>query len=167
MITGLWCLLIFMFSANDAETSSAQSSAITDVCIDVFVSDYKEMTETEQKSLYDKLTFYIRKSAHFTEYAVLGVLVFWCLYKLQDKRLRTACAAVLGSLYSATDELHQLFSDGRSCELRDMLIDTGGVLVGALFGLVVLLIYEKYLARKNLSMLVYNKEYRRKTYLKG
>ena len=143
--------MIFMFSANDAETSSKQSSRITDLCIELFVPHYDEMSISEQESLYDDLTFYIRKSAHFTEYAVLGVLVFWCLYKLKDKRLRTACAVLLGSLYSATDELHQLFSEWRSCELRDMLIDTGGVLVGALFGLLVLVLYEKHLARKNLS----------------
>ena len=143
MLTGLWCVLIFMFSANDADTSAEQSNAITDLCIEVFVPDYEELSADEQDSLYDDLSFYVRKSAHFSEYAVLGALVFWCLYKLKDKRMRTACALVLGSLYAVSDELHQLFSDGRSCELRDVLIDSCGVLLGALFGLVVLLIYKK------------------------
>ena len=35
-------------------------------------------------------------------------------------------------LYSVTDEIHQMFVPGRSCELRDVAIDSCGVATGIL-----------------------------------
>ena len=35
-------------------------------------------------------------------------------------------------IYACTDEFHQLFVMGRSCEMRDVLIDTLGSFVGIL-----------------------------------
>ena len=143
IITGLWCALIFLFSSNSADTSGKQSGRIVGIVIDVFVPDYDSLSEARQEQITDTVTFIVRKSAHFTEYLVLGALVFWCLYKTKEKRLRTALAAVLTSLYSVTDELHQLFSDGRSCELRDVLIDTCGGITGALAALWIFVLWEK------------------------
>ncbi|MBQ6633639.1 MAG: VanZ family protein [Ruminococcus sp.] len=143
IITGLWCALIFLFSSNSADTSGKQSGRIVGIVIDVFVPDYDSLSEARQEQITDTVTFIVRKTAHFTEYLVLGALVFWCLYKTKEKRLRTVLAAVLTSLYSVTDELHQLFSDGRSCELRDVLIDTCGGIVGALGALLIFVLWEK------------------------
>ena len=41
-------------------------------------------------------------------------------------------AWLAGTLYAMTDEIHQSFVPGRSCELRDMGIDSCGVLAGVL-----------------------------------
>ena len=41
-------------------------------------------------------------------------------------------AWITGSLYAATDEFHQLFVANRSGELRDVCIDSAGVLLGTL-----------------------------------
>ena len=41
-------------------------------------------------------------------------------------------AFAIGALYAVSDEIHQIFVPGRSCELRDILIDSAGVLVGIL-----------------------------------
>ena len=38
----------------------------------------------------------------------------------------------IGAFYAVTDEIHQYFVPGRSCELRDMLIDACGVAAGVL-----------------------------------
>lgn len=38
-----------------------------------------------------------------------------------------------------TDEVHQLFVPGRSCQVTDMLIDSCGVLAGVLAGLALFL----------------------------
>ena len=35
-------------------------------------------------------------------------------------------------MYAASDELHQKFVDGRSAEIRDVCIDTCGVILGIL-----------------------------------
>ena len=42
------------------------------------------------------------------------------------------CAWAIGTAYAVTDEIHQLFVPGRSCELRDICIDAVGVLCGCL-----------------------------------
>lgn len=39
-------------------------------------------------------------------------------------------AILFGMLYAVSDELHQWFVEGRSCELRDVGIDTTGVILG-------------------------------------
>jgi VanZ family protein len=39
---------------------------------------------------------------------------------------------LIGTAYAVTDEIHQYVVPGRSCEVRDVVIDSCGVLVGAL-----------------------------------
>ena len=67
----------------------------------------------------------LRKLAHLAEFAVLGALL--------ARALGVGWAAVLaGSLYAATDELHQTFVDGRTGHPLDWAIDTVGVAIGVL-----------------------------------
>ena len=85
------------------------------------------------------LTFLVRKSAHFMEFLILGccLMLLWEHWKPGKKRtsenawLAAYFPWLTGSAYAVTDELHQLFVSGRSCELRDILIDSCGVAVGA------------------------------------
>ncbi|HEU4448558.1 MAG TPA: VanZ family protein [Gaiellaceae bacterium] len=67
----------------------------------------------------------LRKLAHVGEYAVLGALLLRAL-------AREPLAFLLGSLYAATDELHQSFVSGREGSPVDWLIDTAGVALGVL-----------------------------------
>ena len=65
----------------------------------------------------------LRKLAHGAEFAVLGALLFratrsWPL------------ALIAGSAYAATDEVHQMFVDGRVGSPVDWAIDTAGVGIG-------------------------------------
>ena len=64
----------------------------------------------------------LRKLAHVTEYAVLGLLL--------ARAVPLTPAFVLGVLYAASDELHQHFVAGREGAPRDVVIDALGVLVG-------------------------------------
>jgi VanZ family protein len=67
----------------------------------------------------------LRKLAHLAEYAVLGALLYRALR-------REPAAIALGSLYAVTDEVHQTFVSGRQGSPLDWLIDTVGVVAGAL-----------------------------------
>ena len=75
--------------------------------------------------------FIVRKGAHFCEYAGLGMLLALALY-IQTGRHKIPAAVLCASLYAATDEVHQLFVEGRACRWQDWAIDTAGALVGAL-----------------------------------
>jgi VanZ family protein len=65
----------------------------------------------------------LRKLAHVTEYAILGLL-------LARATRRPVAAVVLAAAYATTDELHQTFVEGRHGTPRDVAIDTAGALVG-------------------------------------
>jgi len=66
----------------------------------------------------------LRKLAHAAEYAVLGAL-------LVRATARPRLATVLGTLYAASDELHQSLVPGRMGSPLDVAIDAVGVVVGA------------------------------------
>jgi VanZ family protein len=67
----------------------------------------------------------LRKGAHVTEYAVLGVLLVRAIG-------RETPAFLLGVAYAATDEIHQHFVSGRHSSPIDVAIDSTGVLLGIL-----------------------------------
>jgi VanZ family protein len=69
----------------------------------------------------------IRKTAHFLNNTVLGVLATRAARRPVWSRL-----LAFGLMAAVFDELHQLFVPGRSCELRDVLIDLGGFALGCL-----------------------------------
>jgi VanZ family protein len=65
----------------------------------------------------------LRKLAHASEYAVLGLL-------LARAVRRELPAVLLGIAYAASDELHQHFVPGRHGAVYDVAIDAVGVVVG-------------------------------------
>jgi len=65
----------------------------------------------------------LRKIAHATEYAVLGLLLLRALG-------RELPAAAVGIAYAVTDEVHQAFVPGRQGAAVDVLVDSVGVLLG-------------------------------------
>jgi len=109
-------LLIFLHSAMPADMSSAESGFLVDILTKVFHLTISVET----------LTFIIRKAAHFTEYLLLGLSLRW---GMESSFLHVW---LIGVVYAVTDEIHQLFVPGRSCEFRDICIDAAGVLAGVL-----------------------------------
>lgn len=67
--------------------------------------------------------------AHFTEYAILGLLAYLAL-RLHASPVRSAILAVaIASLYGVTDEVHQMFVPLRYPDVRDWAVDTMGAAV--------------------------------------
>ena len=66
----------------------------------------------------------LRKCAHVTEYAVLAFLL--------RRALSTTLAFAAAVAYSVSDELHQTFVRGRHGAMRDVLIDSIGIVIGLL-----------------------------------
>ena len=72
------------------------------------------------------------KGLHFLAYGTLGALLLFALRSSGVGRVRALLLAVAGaSLYGVTDELHQAFVPGRSCELLDLVADVLGSAAGA------------------------------------
>ncbi len=132
-------VLIFRFSMEPAEQSDNTSGQISRKVIAVLYPDYERKAPEEQQEIYDSVQHSVRKAAHFTEYAVLGLMIRLCLESWLGRRRGLFCAAWgTGTLYAGTDELHQMVIDGRSGQWTDVLIDSGGVLTGAALAVLVI-----------------------------
>ena len=87
-----------------------------------------------------KIYLLVRKSAHFSEYAVLALLSFRAaLLTAASARIWTACwvALFFVATLAAADEIRQAFSAVRTGSPYDVLIDIAGGLVGLLGVLVI------------------------------
>ena len=137
ILTILLSVVIFLFSADNADESGNKSDFVTKLVLRIFIPSFREMGEDEQEALVNKYSFFIRKAAHFSEYALLGFLAAGTAISGGSKKGRGALYASLFSfLYAVSDELHQKFVGGRYPSPVDVAIDT----VGAVFGVAVFLL---------------------------
>lgn len=125
----LWMIVIFSFSSADANKSTGTSDKVITTMIEIKDKiTNKETPNNEKEIIVKNSSFYIRKIAHITEYLILGFLIFNLLKQYSVTNIYYAIG--LSILYSCTDEFHQLFINGRSGSIRDVLIDTIGILIG-------------------------------------
>lgn len=124
-------VLIFCFSAQNSARSDSASSPIVKTVCKIVVSDIEKMPPEKQQSLIDDATFFVRKAAHFSIYFMLGVFTFCSTVTFTQLKLflRSFIAFAVCVIYAVSDELHQYFVPGRSCELRDVCIDSSGALL--------------------------------------
>ncbi|MBR1854451.1 MAG: VanZ family protein [Lachnospiraceae bacterium] len=147
VITGLLLSLlyvaIFSFSEQEAEESSSLSREVTEKCVETVTElSGKKLTDSLKAQLVEKFEKPVRKAAHFTEYAGMGILVY-ALLSLWYEKSRTRFLFNIGWVFvsAAFDECHQLFVAGRSGSFFDVLIDTAGGLFGMAIVLLSLYIY--------------------------
>lgn len=122
---------IFVMSARPAEQSEALSLQIDRWLCHIFVDGYDELSAAVQEQLAINFDFRVRKVAHFVEYAVLGTVLYLASgFIFSRGEARTAAALSVGIMQAVLDELHQYFVPGRTCGLRDVVLDTCGVFFG-------------------------------------
>ncbi len=94
------------------------------------------------------LQFIVRKTAHLTLYLILGAfaLLHFSTYSRLTLILKVFSSLLLSVLYAVSDEYHQTYILGRSGEIRDVIIDSLGAVIGIL---IVLVIYKIFKAIKN------------------
>jgi len=80
-----------------------------------------------------QVNFVFFKSLHLLEYAILYFLWFRALYSFHPhkKKLKLclSIAFLITIFYSSTDEFHQLYIPTRNGSLRDIFIDSLGMLI--------------------------------------
>ncbi|MBQ4119242.1 MAG: VanZ family protein [Clostridia bacterium] len=129
----LWMGFIFYMSAQPAEVSSEISGSVIEIIAEKVYPNFAELSSVEKTEVVASFQFVARKSAHIIAFAVLGVLSFLSFVSYRRLRfsVRMLLSALLCLLYAASDEYHQRFVSGRSCELRDFLLDAAGI-IGAI-----------------------------------
>ena len=112
----IWMTVIFIMSSFNSGDSSNQSDFIVNIIVSIF-----------NINNIDIISIIIRKTAHYTEYLILGILVSNML-KYYNKK--SYISIIICILYAISDEVHQLYVPGRSCQILDMFIDTIGSSTG-------------------------------------
>lgn len=117
ILTIVCMALIFWFSSRTSVESQEQSSNLLQWLISIFGDNFFT-------------SFIVRKAAHFLEFTGLGFLFSISLFTTIGVP-KPVYAVLFTSVYAATDEFHQLFVEGRSCQLSDWAIDSLGAILGA------------------------------------
>lgn len=123
---------IFFNSSQTADVSAVRSGRIVELANAVFAKLGFGAVFTEHL---------VRKLAHLLEYMLLGFFLMLTL-RVYTQRILSFLAWPLfgGLLIPVLDETLQAFRAGRSSELRDVLIDFSGVMIGLCAALLVLLV---------------------------
>lgn len=126
--------IIFVFSNENGIKSNATSDAFTEKVIDTISKE--EINPKEKESIILNTRMLVRKTAHFTLYFSLGVLIMLLLHTYQVKHL--LCLSLLICIILACgDEFHQLFTIGRTAQVSDVIIDS----IGSACGILIVNIY--------------------------
>ncbi|NLB42842.1 MAG: VanZ family protein [Clostridiales bacterium] len=121
-----WMGVIFYFSHQPGLESAHVSGWMTRI-VDSIAHIFNINTSDVDLHLL------VRKGAHLTEYAILGILLFVALCFTRRRLLSsTIIAFIIGAVYGVLDEFHQYYIPGRSCQISDMMIDASGVLLAVL-----------------------------------
>lgn len=122
---------IFFFSSQPAEASDAVSEGLLATGFGRFLEKLLPRL-SEQGANHD-----IRKYAHMTEFFGLGLtsaLFFFELFRPRKKRFVDAPLEswLFCTIYACTDELHQLFVEGRASRVTDVGVDAIGFTLAVL-----------------------------------
>ena len=127
-------LLIFAFSGQDGEESGSLNAI-----------SGKHWTQNVIDSMAAYFEHPIRKLAHFSEYACMGMLLYGVWRPWKERNRKLYLLIVLWVFVSAgADEFHQLFVPGRYGCFADVVLDT----CGGAFGLLVCVCVEKIVRRR-------------------
>lgn len=126
----LWMFTIFYFSHQQGTGSSGMSKKVSNIIINIFDIN-NEMTQEEKEVAVEKIEPVIRKLAHYAIYIVGGILIINCAhaYGVHSKNA-IIYSAIFGVAYAVSDEVHQLFINGRSGRIEDVIIDSIGIFTG-------------------------------------
>ncbi len=128
----LWMTVIFAFSAQTATESDELSLGFARRILEFVtnINDIPAFAWVDTKDLIAVVAIanhYVRKAAHFTIFAVLGVLVYNLMASYNMNRGKAVLFAALVCLaYAITDEVHQVFVPGRAGQIKDVIIDFSG-----------------------------------------
>lgn len=92
----------------------------------IFFLSARSRTSITEVYLIDFLIF---KTLHMIEYAALYFLLFRAMWSRHKSTKAYVWAFVVCVLYAASDEIHQTYVPGREGRLRDVVIDTAGMLL--------------------------------------
>ncbi len=145
-------VIIFLFSAKTASESDGTSLPIVRALLNLYQRLFGIMGADSYEVSLRVANVLLRKAAHVTEYGILSIFVSCFIWVNGYRgRLLLSFTMLISVGYAVTDEVHQLFVPGRSGRITDVLIDSLGCILGALFFLLICDIIKNRSLKKQLS----------------
>ena len=129
-------VIIFILSGQDSQESSQTSGFVVDLLTRIFKNEVPHDL--------------IRTAAHFSEYAVLAFFVNNAS-RAYNVRLFPLFSLIFSWAYAWTDEIHQIFVDGRAFQLFDLGVDLCGIILGTIIFKILIVIIEKFSDKRKSS----------------
>lgn len=101
----LWMISLFSFSNQQGESSSFTSKKVSKIIVNII----NIKNEYREEQIISNIEPYIRKLAHFSLYALGGILLMNAirLFLLREN-IQILTSSGMGILYAMIDEIHQL-----------------------------------------------------------
>lgn len=129
IIVILCMVIIFSFSTDTGTESNKKSDGVIISICKTFIKH--DLSTKEMEKYINKYVKLVRKSAHFLIYLILGISIISLIKEYQIINSKALLIAItISFLYACSDEIHQLFVNGRTGKIIDVLIDTLGSIVG-------------------------------------
>lgn len=145
----IWMSTMFWFSNQQGTGSSSTSKKVSEIMVNI-IDIKQQYSDAEKEEIIKVVEPVVRKLAHYTFYAIGGILVTNCIYQFCNKEKRViTISAIIGIAYAVSDEIHQLMVPGRSGNIKDVMIDSIGILTGIALFLLVKEIITRVLIAKN------------------
>lgn len=129
----LWIGVVFLLSSSFGSSSGTSR----------FIRPLLEwLFPAASPTTIDLYHLYVRKAAHFTEYAILGMLAYRMFMRTGFARSvirRAFTSLILVAAVAMLDEFNQSFNPLRTSSPYDVMID----LIGGVFGVIVMWILTK------------------------
>lgn len=142
-VTCLYICFIWIHSTMSASDSTVESTTVMNFLQVILRSIGLRVELTD---------FVVRKSAHFCEFALLGFLTT-CTFYTKNKKIIINLTSIgfICLCVAIIDEIIQIYSPGRSCQVTDVVLDFSGALAGICFYLLFFGIYKLIKKGRNVN----------------
>ncbi len=154
VLTAVVMYIIFAFSAQSGEESSAVSSGVSRFIAELIMSGFDALSDIEREAKIQELIPIVRKVAHFSVFCALGFCSNLCLHSKdhengkKNRFVTNLWAGAFCLFYAMTDEFHQLFVPDRNGNFIDVLIDFSGSLIGIAAAVLIFILVVRYCEKK-------------------
>lgn len=144
---------IFYNSSENGGSSDSRSDKLTRFIFINFCRDYDALSDAEREDAVLKANSVIRELAHMAEFIPFGFSLSALLFALYLPEGRkngklSLISLLCGALYALSDEIHQIFVDGRGFQFFDIFMDSCGCTLGIIISLIIYVIIKKHYQKR-------------------
>ena len=151
-------IVVYFFSGQNGSESGRVSEKVTRKLLqikdklEIVAENYEETNEIVIKGIQidpitktriDRWEVKVRKLAHYGLFLCGGFILYLLItYVFSIEKYKRIITVLCGFLLACSDEFHQLYSAGRTPQIRDVKIDTAGVITGVILATIMVKIIE-------------------------